>query len=659
MALSIRIKLFMVGVIVTCIGMTISAFLLFRAVSTNSDFERLSALTQLATKISPAVHELQKERGMSFTYLRSKGEVFADKLGGQRGASDAQLKAMNDFFEANAKEFETQEALKKRIAGINGKLKELSIMRQKISSLAVDAKDAAGYYTETINLLLDAVSDLASSSDNVQMSRSLNAYLMFLRYKEFGGLERATLSATFAENAFGEGIRDRFISIAALQKMTLDLFLKNAPDSFVSVYREREKKEAFERVSSMCQVALSKNSDFGIDPKDWFAISTQRIDILKECEDVYSKEILEFSKKIRGDAVFAATSLTLLSLALSLALAFFLRFVSVDIIKEAEDIKKQVADIAANHDLGAPITYKGDNEITHIVDNVNILLKSFRSLIISAQKGADENASIVHKLNSASQLIGKRSEEQSREIEKSAENGQILRRSVDDSREQIMHSKDQISAANKKLTESKEVILEMIEKIQVAVADENELAARLVVVSREADEVKSVLSVISDIAEQTNLLALNAAIEAARAGEHGRGFAVVADEVRKLAERTQKSLVESNSTINVITQSIGELSDAMTKNSEKINFLAEKSADTQSAIIEVSEYMSQASMISDKSAAKVTQMADGLLQMIEQINKVNELSASNTKSVEEIAQAVEHLDALSEELKASIAQFRT
>ena len=186
-----------------------------------------------------------------------------------------------------------------------------------------------------------------------------------------------------------------------------------------------------------------------------------------------------------------------------------------------------------------------------------------------------------------------------------------------------------------------------------------QISEKLERLSTEADQVKSVLTVIADIAEQTNLLALNAAIEAARAGEHGRGFAVVADEVRKLAERTQKSLAESNSTVSIIVQSVYDTAESMANSAHDIKVLSEKAGHVSEMMEGVTKTIDETAEIARKTSNEATIGNDKTHDMIKQIGMIEELSMTNARSVEEIASAAEHLADLANSLSADLDKFKT
>jgi len=311
-------------------------------------------------------------------------------------------------------------------------------------------------------------------------------------------------------------------------------------------------------------------------------------------------------------------------------------------------------------DFTKTLDVKGKNEIALIADDLNKLQSAIVDMTKSIITNSNENASIANELSTTSLSVGQN-------IEKSLELvNEVTQQAKNASDEVILvienskNRNEKILGANAMLAEAKDDIIALANHVQESAEAETELAKKIESLSQNTTQVKDILTVIADIADQTNLLALNAAIEAARAGEHGRGFAVVADEVRKLAERTQKSLLEINTTIDVIVQATNDASQEMTTNSKQMEQLASISMKVENKISDTTDIVKEAT--SSEDANDNMDKFDNLGKHIETIanstNYLSSMSSSDARSVEEIASAAEHMDKMMNELNNKIAMYK-
>lgn len=380
---------------------------------------------------------------------------------------------------------------------------------------------------------------------------------------------------------------------------------------------------------------------------------TEELEVWVEESQTQTKEV---SAEINGSLTQFSTANIIFSVFMILAIFIFVGIID-SALKEIHPIDRFLAKLA-ELDFTSHVNIDGKNEIAMIAQNTSKVIDVIKDFILDAKNSSLENASISHELSSTAIVVGQKVEDVTKLVEDTQQKAQNLVHEIEMSIVDANESRENITSVSQNLTKATQDVIRLTEDVQDTAHIEAEIATKIESLSSEAEQVKDVLNVISDIADQTNLLALNAAIEAARAGEHGRGFAVVADEVRKLAERTQKSLVEIQTNINIMVQSINDSSEQMNKNSTHIQELANTSANVESSINETLSLMEIAQRANIKTVGDFETTGKMINVISAEISSANEIVASNARSVEEISAASSHLNEMTNQLSVKMEQFK-
>jgi methyl-accepting chemotaxis protein len=574
---------------------------IYQSVVITNEMSQLTQLTKLSLAYSDLVHELQKERGATAGFLGSKGTKFIVVLKKQRQNTDDKANEVTNYWRKNSFE---QVEIKQLHQLVMQMLDDINNIRRATDELSISLAKAISYYTQLNAKLLSISSLNVDISTNANITQAAIASFNFLQGKERAGIERATLSNVFSIDTFENSVLAKFIGLVKEQQTFFKMFTTFATRENLNYYNEALQHPSVNEVNDIRNTAMSKNSEFNIDAEYWFLQSTLRIGQLKKIESHLSANLLALTKNIYDDAfheLLVNIISSLIVLLLSVSVSYY---IMSDLMARVNDLTSVMSVVRDKSDLKVKTTLHGNSELGQISLGLNSTLDKFSGAIKEIASSSYSLASAAEETSQTCEHNAQSMIDQQGGIALIATAIEELSSTVKEVAYNTQMTTDSAKEADIKAKEGVLVVKTSYQSIEDLASAIDALAVRITSLHESSKNITSVIDVIKSVAEQTNLLALNAAIEAARAGEQGRGFAVVADEVRTLAQRTQESTAEienfivslqteANAAFNVIESSQGKAAQSV-KDSKKVEIAFHDIMDSVSNIFSMTEQIATA-----------------------------------------------------------------
>jgi len=628
---------------------------LVASIQENKSKQILMSLVDISSVLSNLIHETQKERGASAGFIASKGHKFKTILPNQRILTNEKIKIYKETI--NKLDFHKYKPeFKKLVMQLNQYLDKLPQIRQEVSEQKISLKDTVAWYTSMNSVILKIIGLSARLSPNETIAMDLSAYVSFLKSKERAGIERAVMSATFAKDKFTPALYKKFIVLVSEQKSYIDDFLTFASPEMKKLYFKTIKHDAFKEVQKLRNIAFEKAfvGHFGVNPEYWFKTITKKINYLKKIDNNIAIIIKKDLNKIHNYFIIQ-TVIGIIIVLFMLIIGFFsIRKIGMQL----NSLKNLILLITQTKDLSTEIRIYENDEFGAIRVALKEFLKAIHDVMLNAHQSSNENKNSAIQLENAFKNINENIIKEAEIVSVAANTADTLKENLLTEAQNSTNIKDNLTIANQNLQNATQIVTNTTNTIQQNAEVENNIASQLQQLVQDAQNAKNILVIIKEIAEQTNLLALNAAIEAARAGEAGRGFAVVADEVRKLAEKTQKSLQEIDATINIVVQAIISANTQMEENIENVNLATSQTQEAKEQMVSISLEMSDVTNKVEENVSQIENIVSIMEEFIEKMDSIQKLSKENKTNILNNNQNVTQITTLANKLLKEINQFK-
>ncbi len=600
----------------------------------------IEQLVTVASFNSSLVHELQKERGATAGFIGSAGTEFGEVLNRQRGNTEKAVQQRREFLNRIRDQI-TQPQVRNQLTAISSQLKKLPAIRDGVSRQQIALPDAIGYYSSLNGKLLSVTADIARLAADGHTANQLQAYYNFLQGKERAGIERAVLSNAFVQNRFSPGSFRRFVELVTEQNAYLDNFAKAAIPEHRQFYNRSMADGSVQAVVNMRRSAFDKaaTGGFAIEASEWFKQATGRINQLKKVEDQLAGDLVAHTasqSSMANTMVLVTGTVVLLLIAAALAIGLLL---IRSLTRQLSSLSSCMQSASEEKQLSVRAEALSADELGQLATHFNLMLETFEEIVREIGTKSTQLATISEQTATSvdsnhENLKNQRSETTlvATAIEEMTATVQEVATSTSSTAEATNHVDDVTS-------EGVAILLETIRQMDQLVSEMGQANKLIVRLQESSSNIFAVVDVIKNVADQTNLLALNAAIEAARAGEQGRGFAVVADEVRSLAQRTQESTQEIETLIGQfqndagqVSRSIESCSSAVDSSARQAHSMEEKLAEIRNAVSSIRDMSQQIATAAEEQVAVTSEIAGN-------VRSINDLSDQTTAGGEQISAA--------------------
>ena len=337
------------------------------------------------------------------------------------------------------------------------------------------------------------------------------------------------------------------------------------------------------------------------------------------------------------------------------------KFWGVDSLKQVTDYMKHFE----RKDLSVPCELNStfNSEMESVLDVVNRFRGNVRTALVDIQQQANSSDGISERLKDKSHNIAIRIQEQDGRVDVLTQKIDALDITSLELQSKAEQTRVEVENTQNRLLQSNDTMASMANDLDHFIDNNNQLQTKFAELSKQAQSIESVVSVINTLADQTNLLALNAAIEAARAGEHGRGFAVVADEVRNLAKSTQNSLDEINQIISGISEAVVDAGKQMESQTLAISTLSDYTNTSRNELNHACDNIEQILTIIGNEQRSDNVDISYVNRLVGEVSKEVEalkvISSSNAQDCSELERQGESLNQVTENIVKQLGQFKT